>query len=54
MTLQELFEDQGIDPEKLLGMPIGTPLEEGGGITLSLADGLVDLHILWHPASAER
>lgn len=46
MNLRELFKDQGIDVNALLRAPVGTKLEEGGGITVTIADGQLDVHIL--------
>jgi len=46
MTLRELLKDQNIDPNALLRQQIGTKLEQGGGVTLRLEDGMIDIHVL--------
>lgn len=53
MKLRDLLRDQGVDPDKLLDARLGTKLEDGGGITASLVDGQVDVHIYFGVATAD-
>ncbi len=48
MTLRELLADQGIDPNALLRQEVGRSLDKGGGITVRLEDGILDLHVIVH------
>jgi hypothetical protein len=48
VTLRELLNDQGIDPNALLRQEVGTTLKDGGGITARLEDGVLDLHVIVH------
>jgi hypothetical protein len=47
VTLRDLLKNQGIDPNALLRQHVGQPLTDGEGITAHLADGLLDLHIVF-------
>lgn len=46
MILRALLKEHGIDPNALLRAEVGGPLKDGGGITLRLEDGVIDIHII--------
>lgn len=46
MTLRELLEDQGIDPDKLLSQVVAKKFDDGGGISASLGSGRLEISII--------
>jgi hypothetical protein len=46
VILRALLKEHGIDPNALLRAEVGGPLKDGGGITLRLEDGVIDIHII--------